>query len=150
MTDSRGGPSPAPVSAMPTYADQLMAVALVAAGQDLVTRHVLSSEQLNTAVGAVVSLVGVAWAVFAAHPGRPSPIVALLAMLRRAPKAEQARWNAAIEAAAAALVPRIEAAIDARIRAKAGVLAGPIDAIANHEIAAVAGAAETAVTLPQS
>jgi hypothetical protein len=134
---------------MPTYADQLMAVALVAAGQDLVTRHLLSSDQLNTAAGAVVSLVGVAWAVFAANPSRPSPIVSLLALLKRAPGPEQARWNAAIEAAAAALVPRIEAAIDARIRAKAGLLAGPIDAIANHEITHLADAAETAVTLPQ-
>lgn len=155
MFDPNAGQQPAsppvvPATALPTYADQLLAVALAAAGQGLVTRHVLSDAQLNLAVGDVMSLIGLAWAVFAASPSRQSPIVWLMGLLKAAPRPRQAQWNAAVEAAAAALIPRLEAAIDARIHAHAGILAGPIDGLANHEISGLGQQAAKALTLPQS
>jgi hypothetical protein len=155
MFNPHAGSAPAsppvvPATALPTYADQLLAVALAAAGQGLVTQHILSDAQLNLAVGDILSLIGLAYAVFAANPAKKSPIVWLLGLIEAAPKARQAQWNAAVAAAAEALIPRLEAAIDARIHAKAGILAGPIDSIANHEIGGLAASAEKAITLPQS
>jgi hypothetical protein len=138
--------APAPVNAMPTYADQLIGVLLGAAGQSLIASHVLTDRQLSDAVGDIVSLIGVAYAAFSANPHKQAPIAWLMSLLGKAPKSDQQQWNAAIQQAKQELAPAIVALVNTEIKRHAGILAGPIDAIADTAVKQAADTAAQAVT----
>lgn len=138
----------APKNAMPTYADQLIGVLLTAGLQSLQASGVLSHDQVTTIVTDVVSLIGIAYALFAANPSKQSPIVFLMGLVGKAPKVDQAQWNSAIEAAKVALVPSIIALVDQQVKARAGILTGPIDAVANKAVETAADTAALAVSVP--
>jgi hypothetical protein len=150
MTDTQtGAPAAAPAPLHPaTPADQLLTVGIVLLGQNL---HLpLSGAQLNSGAAAIVTLAGLAYGVIASNPSRISPLTWLLHVLQGGNAAQRKTWDAAVAALKARLLPEVEAAIDARIRAQAGLFAAPADAIANAAIKAGAETAEKALLLPQS
>lgn len=142
MTDT---PSvPAPVNAMPTYADQMLA-ALLTGG--LLSLKVFTPVQVDTLTTAIVSIAGVIYALVAASPNHQSPIVLIMGILGRAPKAQQAQWDAALAQAEAAALAKLQPMVDAQIKARLGLLAGPVDGLANTALKDGADAAAAHLTI---
>jgi hypothetical protein len=133
---------------MPTYADTILSTILMGAGAVLVDKHILSSAQLAQAVAALMVLIAIAWSAVNADPNRQSPIAFLLGLVRQAPPADQDAYDAALEAAQAAILAKVTPMIHAELKARLGLFSGPADAIADTAAKAVAGEAVAAVETP--
>ena len=133
---------------MPTYLDSLLSTVLVGAGAALVKQGALTQPELSDAVAAIVTLAGVAWAVINANPDRRSPIAILLSLVKAAPADGQAAWNHGLSEAEADLLARLTPVIHAEIKARAGLLAGPLDTIADAAARQAADAAASALRVP--
>ena len=146
MTDTTVPPAPLAPAHPATPADMLLTVFLVALGQHL---HLpLTYAQLTLGAGDIVSLVGLVYGVLAANPNHQSPLTMLLKVLIGMTPGQKETWNASVQALTASLLPDVEKMVDAQIRARAGILAGPVDAVANTAIAQGAAAAAAAVSAP--
>lgn len=145
MTDAS---APTPVSAMPTYADTLIATLIAGAGAGLVKTHTLNQAQLTDVVGALMTLIGVTWQVINANPSKQSPIAMLMAILGKVSPAQQQAWNGAVKAAEAAIEARLIPIIHAQVKAHAGILAGPVDGLADKALSQAADTLAGAVEVP--
>ncbi len=125
-------PAPARPAAMPSYADTLISTVLMGVGAPFVARGVMTGAQEQALIGGVLAAISVAWQILNANPNRQSPIVLIQTLVARGGGA--GAFNGALGAADAALTAKIEAAVDARIHKKAGILAGPLDTAANAAI----------------
>ena len=144
---------PAPTTAatpyaMPTYADSLIATVLFGVGATLVKHGTLTQPQLATLVGAAMSAIGVLWAVINANPNKRSPIAMLMEIVGGAPPAQQQAWSGGLTAAEAALLARITPMIHAQVKAHLGLLAGPVDHLADTALKQAADRAVGALEPP--
>jgi hypothetical protein len=121
---------------------------LMGVGTPLLARGLLTGDQLGAIVGGLLAIASAAWSYLAAHPGKTSLVASVLGFVRAGGR--RAQWNGDVQALASALVPIVERAVDARIKARAGILAAPLDAAANAVIRDGAAKAEATMAIPLS
>jgi uncharacterized membrane protein len=145
MTDATSTPVAAPVAATPIKSatmDMLRSV-LMGVGTPLLARGLVNGDQLGAIIGGLLAIASALWSYIAAHPSKVSALVSLLNLVRAG--GNQRAWNGDVAVLVPLLLPTIESVVDAQIKAKAGILAGPLDAAANAAIRAEAAKAEAAV-----
>ncbi len=115
--------APAPPGVMPTYADQILSALLVGGLQMI---HGLRPDQVSAAAADIVSLIGLAYGVFAANPTKPTPVAFVLGLVRRS---DQARaYDAGVAGATAALGDAAARVARTEARQVAGPVIGPLAA----------------------
>jgi lysozyme len=132
MTDTP--PSPTPIQ---TATLDLARSALMAAGAIPLAHGLATASQWQAIVGGLIALGSAVWSYVAAHPSRTGALASLLGTVRKG--AQGQAWNGDVTALEAAILPLVEKAVDAQIKARAGVLAGPVDMAANAAIKDAAG-----------
>jgi hypothetical protein len=120
------GSAPGPIQA--ATMDMLRSV-LMGAGTPLLARGIVSGDQLGAIIGGLLAAASAIWSYAAAHPSKVGLLTSLRTMIERGGQSKA--WNGDVEALASALLPLIEKSIDTQIRARAGILAGPLDTAAN-------------------
>ena len=136
-----------PAYGMPTYLDSILSTLLVGAGAALVQHHTLTQPQLQDGVAAIISLLGIAWAVINANPNKRSPIATIVALVRASPLAQQAAYNAGVKAAEAAIVAKLTPIIHEQVKAHMGLFAGPVDGLADTALRQAADKGVAAITV---
>jgi lysozyme len=131
MTDT---PTPTPVQ---TATLDLARSALMAAGAIPLAHGLATASQWQAIVGGLIAIGSAVWSYLAAHPSQTSALTSLLRMVRKG--GQGPAWNGDVSALEAAVLPLVEKAVDAQIKARAGVLAGPVDMAANAVIKDAAG-----------
>jgi lysozyme len=131
MTDTH---TPTPIQ---TATLDMARSALMAAGAIPLAHGLATASQWQAIVGGVIAIGSAVWSYLAAHPSRTSALTSLLGMIRKG--GQGPAWNGDVTALEAAVLPLVEKAVDARIKARAGVLAGPVDLAANAVIKDAAG-----------
>jgi hypothetical protein len=116
--------TPAAPGVMPTYADQILSALLIGGLQMI---HGLSPGQVSALSADVVSLIGVAYALFAANPRRQAPVAFVLGLVARSGRG---------------------VAYDAGVAEAETVLAGKAAALARTEAHKVAGPVFGAMAAP--
>jgi hypothetical protein len=109
---------------------------LMAAGSPLLVKGIVTGDQWTAIAGGAVALISAAWSYVAAHPGKTPPLQAVQALVKTGGQAPQ--WDAALERLEPLLVKMAEKGAAAAIHAKAGILAGPLDAVADKAIQSAA------------
>jgi hypothetical protein len=137
MTDTSTTPAPSQLRA--ATMDMLRSV-LMALGSSGAVASLFSGQQWGAVVGGLLAVVSAIWSYAASHPSKIDPLTALMALVAHGGQASV--WDAAAERLAAAAVPLLEARADAIVRARAGILAAPLEGV---EHAAVKDAAAQAV-----
>jgi hypothetical protein len=135
------GSTPAPAAAggaLPAYVGDIARSVLMGAGAVLAQRGYVTNAELPAIVGGLVAAISAAWSWMAAHPSSGSPLSGLLAAVRHAPAPDQAAYDAGLTAAEAAALAQATPALNRIIAAHVGLLAGPVQAIADREARAVA------------
>jgi hypothetical protein len=118
---------------------------LMALGTPLLARGLVTGDQLGAIVGGLLALASAVWSYVAAHPGG-DPLASLKAMIARG--GQGAAYDKALAALVRSMTPQLKAALDAQIKARAGILAGPVDGIANALIDQGAARAQAAAQAP--
>jgi hypothetical protein len=131
MTDTH---TPTPIQ---TATLDMARSALMAAGAIPLAHGLATASQWQAIVGGVIAIGSAVWSYLAAHPSRTSALTSLLGMIRKG--GQGPAWNGDVTALEAAVLPLVEKAVDARIKARAGVRAGPVDLAANAVIKDAAG-----------
>jgi hypothetical protein len=137
MTDTTATPrvgGPIQAAALDMLRSVLMALGTTGAFAAMFT-----SSQWLSIVGGVMAIASGVWSWVAAHPSRTSPLRAVQALVKAGGQAKS--WDADTQALEAAILPIVERAVDAQIRTRAGILAGPADALANRTLQSAAGTA---------
>jgi len=111
--------------------------ALMAAGAIPLAHGLATASQWQAIVGGLIAIGSAVWSYAAAHPSQTSALASLLGMVRKG--GQGPAWNGDVAALEAAVLPLVEKAVDAQIKARAGVLAGPVDMAANAVIKDAAG-----------
>lgn len=130
----------------PSWLESMVAVLAAGAVQPLVQHNLIAPADVKTLVSAFGVVLGALWAYAVAHPSTVSPFAMVAKLIGKA--GGQKAWNGDVEALGTALIPVIEQLVDAKIKAKAGLFAGPLDAVANTAIKDGASQAEAAVEVP--
>jgi lysozyme len=126
--------SPTPIE---TASLDLARSALMAAGAIPLAHGLATASQWQAIVGGLIAIGSAVWSYLAAHPSQTSALASLLGMVRKGGQAPA--WNGDVWALEAAVLPLVEKAVDVQIKARAGVLAGPVDLAANAVIKDAAG-----------
>jgi len=111
--------------------------ALMAAGAIPLAHGLATASQWQAIVGGLIAIGSAVWSYLAAHPSHTSALASLLGMVRGGRQGPA--WNGDVAALEAAVLPLVEKAVDAQIKARAGVLAAPVDMAANAVIKDAAG-----------
>ncbi len=123
-------PSGAPATPIRNAAMDMARSVLMAAGAPLLVRGVVTNTDWQAIVGGLTALASAVWSYVAAHPNHANPLAALKALVKTGGQAGP--WDRAEQALGAAALPLVETEADKAIHAKAhGLLAGPIDTVAN-------------------
>jgi lysozyme len=131
MTDT---PTPTPIE---TATLDLARSLLMAAGTPLLAHGLATASQWQSIVGGLLAIGSAVWSYAAAHPSQTSALTSLLRMVRKG--GQGPAWNGDVAALEAAVLPLVEKAVDAQIKARAGILSGPVDLAANAVIKDAAG-----------
>jgi len=126
--------SPTPIE---TASLDLARSALMAAGAIPLAHGLATASQWQAIVGGLLAIGSAAWSYLAAHRSQTSGLASLLGMVRKG--GQGPAWNGDVAALEAAVLPLVEKAVDAQIKARAGILAGPIDMTADAVIKNAAG-----------
>jgi hypothetical protein len=138
--------APAPREAGPIQRatmDMLRSV-LMGVGTPLLARGLVTGTDWQSIVGGGVALTSAVWSYAATHPSKVNPLQMILGLVRAGGGAKA--WDADLVTLKPLLVAIVRQEIDAQIKAKAGIMAVPLDGVANAAIAASASKAEAAVT----
>jgi hypothetical protein len=114
---------------------------LMSAGTPLLAHGYVTGNQEQAIVGGVLAVGSAVWSYVAAHPSKTNPLQSVLGLVRKGGQAQA--WDGDVSALERALLPVVERVVDAQIRARAGILAGPLDAAANAALAHAAGEADS-------
>jgi lysozyme len=135
------GPPPMTDTAAPTPIQtatlDMARSALMAAGAIPLAHGLATASQWQAIVGGLIAVGSAVWSYLAAHPSQTSALTSLLGMVRKG--GQGPAWNGDVAALEAAVLPLVEKAVDAQIKARAGVLSGPVDLAANAVIKDAAG-----------
>ena len=140
-----GAVAPGPIQA--ATMDMLRSV-LMGAGTPLLARGLVNGDQLGAIIGGLLAIASAAWSYAAAHRGGVSLLGRLLAFAAASGRTKS--WNSDAQDLGAALLPVLENLVDRQIRARAGLIAAPLDAAANAALRAGEAKTVAAVELPQS
>jgi hypothetical protein len=104
----------------------------MALGSSGVVAAVFTPQQWLAVVGGLLAVGSAVWSYIAAHPSKVNPLQAVERLVRAG--GQSAQWDAAIARLEPLLVAMAERGARAAIHARAGILAGPLDAVADKAI----------------
>ena len=141
--------TPAPTSqALPRWANDIATSLMMGAGAIYVQRGLVTSSQESAIVGGVLAVASVAYGYLASHSSHQNPVALIRSLVAKAPAADQAAFDTGLTDAEAAIIARLTPIIHAQVRAHFGLLAGPVDGMADTVLRTAADAAVTAVSVP--
>jgi cytochrome c biogenesis protein CcdA len=112
---------------------------LMGVGMSSAVATLFTNQEWTAVVGGLLAILSAVWTYVSAHPGKTPFLPMIMSLVRRG--GQSGAWNGDVEAIKAALLPDIEALVDAQIKARAGILSGPLDHAANAALAQAAGQA---------
>jgi hypothetical protein len=133
-TPAPAAPGPIQVATMDMIRSVLMGV-----GTPLLAHGYVTGSQWQAIVGGLLAIGSAVWSYVAAHPGKTNPLAAVQAMVRSG--GQRASWNGDVSVLEPLVLELARKALDAEMKARAGLLAGPADALADK---AMQTAADTA------
>ena len=105
---------------------------LMGVGTPLLARGLVTTDNWQAIVGGLLALASAIWSYLAAHPSKTPLIQTALSLVRDGGQSKA--WNNDLTTMEAAMLPMVEKIVDEKIHAKAGVLAVPLDGVANAAI----------------
>jgi len=111
---------------------------LMAVGSPLLVKGVVTGDQWQAIAGGLVAVISAVWSWVANHPSHADALKQALGLLRRSSASNRATYDAALTAAEAAALARATPVLNRLIGQHAGILAHPVEAIADREVHALA------------